>query len=339
MTYGPRRSEPALLPSGCRMSGENTATDRVAPRVSVVVPLFNKAPTVARCLASIANQTYRGFEAIVVDDGSTDGSGAAVAALGDPRFRLLQQSNAGPGAARNRGIREARGEYVAFLDADDEWDRDYLDRMVGRLDARPDALAAICSYRTERRSLLPRRRREGLRDGLIRVVPATHAKLVVALVAFMDPCTTIARRAVLLSLGGFYERDRCVYGEDSFLAFKLVFSGAVDVVLADMATKYLECSSLNVRRRTRPLEPLFAGADELRACARSELRPLLDDTLALRAGKAACVMTYWGRHREARTIMAEFTRRRDLHRGWVVLGRLCASPVGALAAAARQLMP
>src|ERR1700736_6654005 len=89
------------------------------PRVSVVVPLYQKAATVRRCLASIAAQTLSDFEAIIVDDGSTDGCGDAVAELADPRFRLLRQVNAGPGAARNRGIEEARAAYVAFLDADD----------------------------------------------------------------------------------------------------------------------------------------------------------------------------------------------------------------------------
>ena len=320
------------------MSDEPAATV-AAPRVSVIVPLFNKAPSVARSLASIANQTHRDFEAIVVDDGSTDGGDAAVEALGDPRFRLIRQANAGPGAARNRGIANASGAYVAFLDADDTWDPAYLEQMIARLDAQPQAVAAVCSYRTERRSLLPRRLREGLRDGLVRIVPETPATFVVALVAFMDPCTIVVRRADVVRVGGFYDRDRCVYGEDAFLAFKLVFSGAIELVLADLATKYLECSALNVRRRARPLEPLFVGAAELRACAKPELRPLLDDALALRAGKAACVMTYWGRHREARSLVAGFTRRRDLLRGWVVLGRLCASPIGALAAAARQLKP
>lgn len=321
------------------MSDEMTPAGRKTPRISVVVPLYNKAATIARCLTSIAGQTHADFEAIIVDDGSTDdGAAAAGSALGDPRFQVVRQSNAGPGAARNRGIREARGEYVAFLDADDTWDRDYLERMIARLDAHADALAATCSYRTEKGSMTPRRRRDGLQDGLTRVAPETSAKLVVALVAFMSPCTTVARRIALLRTGGFYERDHCIYGEDAFLAFKLVFSGAIDVVLADLATVDVCSSSLNRRRRMRPLEPLFTGAGELRASTPPHLRPLLDDALALRAGKAACVMAFWGRHREARTIMAEFTRRRDLRRGWVLLGKVCASPVGAIAAAARQLL-
>src|SRR6185312_7639068 len=89
--------------------------------VSVVLPLYNKAPFITRALDSIAAQTYRNFEAIIVDDGSTDGSGDIAASYPDPRFRVIRQTNAGPGAARNRGVDEAKGEVLAFLDADDEW--------------------------------------------------------------------------------------------------------------------------------------------------------------------------------------------------------------------------
>jgi CTP:molybdopterin cytidylyltransferase MocA len=305
-------------------------------RVSVVVPLYQKAATIRRCLASIAGQSNAGFEAIVVDDGSTDGGGDAVAALADPRFRLVRQPNAGPGAARNLGIRTARGEYVAFLDADDAWDPDYLTRMIARLDARPGAAAATCSFRTARGSLVPRWRRAGLTDGPLRIGPATRPARVVALVALMSPCTTVVRRSALLRAGGFYERDRCCYGEDSFLAFKLAFAGAVDVVLADLVTVDAGSSQLSLRRPDRPLEPIFAAAGELRASAPAELRPLFDDVLALRAGKAACVMAYWGRRSEARALLAAYTRPRDMRRAWVALGRLCASPAGALAAAAMR---
>jgi hypothetical protein len=303
------------------------------PRVSVVVPLYQKAATVRRTLASIAAQTLGDFEAIVVDDGSTDGCGDAVAALADSRFRLLRQANAGPGAARNRGIGAARGGYVAFLDADDYWDAGYLARMVARLDDHPGAVAAACSYRTARRSLVPRWRRAGLADGSVRVVAGTAPSDVVTLVAFLSPCTTVVRRDALRSAGGFYEHG-CCYGEDSFLALKLVCSGAIEVVLADLVTVDDGASALSVRRRSRPLEPLFTGAAELRAHAPVALRALVDDVLALRAGKAACIMAYWGRNREAAELIADFTRRRHLRHGWVILGRLSASPAGALAAAA-----
>src|SRR5947209_3795753 len=103
-------------------------------RVSVIIPLYNKAPYVRRTLDSVRAQTFADYEVIVVDDGSTDGGAAVVEGFGDPRFRLIAQPNAGPGAARNRGLAEAGGEFVAFLDADDEWLPTFLERSLALLD-------------------------------------------------------------------------------------------------------------------------------------------------------------------------------------------------------------
>lgn len=100
--------------------------------VSVIVPLYNKARYVGRALDSILAQADPEFEIVVVNDGSTDGSEDVVRRRADPRIRLVSQENAGVSAARNRGIAEARGELVAFLDADDEWLPGHL-ATIGRL--------------------------------------------------------------------------------------------------------------------------------------------------------------------------------------------------------------
>ena len=108
-----------------------------APKVSVIVPAYDAAWCIGRLLDSIAAQSLTDFEAIVVDDGSTDGTAAIVRSFAarDSRFRLVEQQNAGPAAARNRGIAEAAGEYLAPVDADDLWHRDYLRQMTQALDA------------------------------------------------------------------------------------------------------------------------------------------------------------------------------------------------------------
>jgi hypothetical protein len=109
-----------------------------APRVSVVIPVYNAALDIPVALASVFEQTWSSYEVIVVDDGSDDRA-ELEAALAPYRSRIrhLTQTNQGAGAARNAGIRAARGELVAFLDADDLWRPDFLRRQVWFLDAHP----------------------------------------------------------------------------------------------------------------------------------------------------------------------------------------------------------
>jgi CDP-glycerol glycerophosphotransferase len=92
-----------------------------APRISVVVPFYNNGDVLGDCLQSIAGQTFTDLEVIMVDDGSTDNGGeiARKWAESDPRFVLVHSQNGGPGGARNRGVEQARGEFLAFVDADD----------------------------------------------------------------------------------------------------------------------------------------------------------------------------------------------------------------------------
>jgi hypothetical protein len=105
--------------------------------VSVVIPAFNAARTIGRTLESACAQTHTAIEIIVIDDGSTDGGmeTVAIAARNDDRIRLITQANGGVARARNRGIAEARGRYVAFLDADDLWHPEKIARQVAAMEA------------------------------------------------------------------------------------------------------------------------------------------------------------------------------------------------------------
>jgi glycosyltransferase involved in cell wall biosynthesis len=98
----------------------------VMPLVTVVIPLYNKQKYIRRAIDSVLAQTIRHFELVVVNDGSTDNGRALVCEYTDPRLRLVDQENRGESGARNRGITEARGQLIAFLDADDEWCPEFL---------------------------------------------------------------------------------------------------------------------------------------------------------------------------------------------------------------------
>ncbi len=101
------------------------------PLISVIIPVYNVADHVAACLNSLRAQTYTHFEAIIIDDGSTDDSAARARAAikGDPRFQIIQQQNRGLPAARNAGLDKAQGQFIAFLDSDDRLMSDYLARL------------------------------------------------------------------------------------------------------------------------------------------------------------------------------------------------------------------
>ncbi len=107
---------------------------RVAPGVSAVVPTYNRATLVERAVRSVLAQTCPPDEIIVVDDGSTDDTRERVTALGES-IRFVQTPHVGAAGARNAGVREARGAWVAFLDSDDEWTTDHLERVCAAITA------------------------------------------------------------------------------------------------------------------------------------------------------------------------------------------------------------
>lgn len=102
-----------------------------SPLVSVIIPTFNRRHLIGRALESVLRQTYPNWECLVVDDASTDDTEGVVRSFGDPRILYLRHdSNRGGSAARNTGIEEARGDYLAFLDSDDEWLPSKLQRQI-----------------------------------------------------------------------------------------------------------------------------------------------------------------------------------------------------------------
>jgi len=111
------------------------------PAVSVVIPTYNRRALLVEAVGTVRSQTQDDFELVIVDDGSTDGTAEALQSLiaGDPRARVIRQSNHGTAMARNRGVAEARAPWVAFLDSDDLWESEYLASQLCALADDPEA--------------------------------------------------------------------------------------------------------------------------------------------------------------------------------------------------------
>jgi glycosyltransferase involved in cell wall biosynthesis len=117
------------------------------PRVSIIIPTFNRERFIGLSIDSVLRQTYKDFEVIVVDDGSTDNTQRVLAAYGD-KIHVIRQDNSGVSVARNRGIKAARGEWIGFLDSDDEWMPGYLEWQMRRADQHPEIITHITNSMT-----------------------------------------------------------------------------------------------------------------------------------------------------------------------------------------------
>ncbi|EMA66962.1 glycosyl transferase family protein [Halorubrum aidingense JCM 13560] len=189
---------------------ETSPTD--APRVSVIIPTYNRAETLARAVDSALAQTVDDIEVLVVDDGSTDGTQALIEDGEDPRVRYLaHDTNRGVSAARNTGVEAARGDYVAFLDSDDEWLPRKLDRQLSVLDDRGEGWVGVycdivstglsvggriagAASEAVFRSRAPREGGQELAEALL------------SMQVFMGPGSTLlVERDVITSTGGFDE--------------------------------------------------------------------------------------------------------------------------------------
>ncbi|MDD5389304.1 MAG: glycosyltransferase family 2 protein [Gallionellaceae bacterium] len=182
------------------------------PRVSVIIPAYNAAWCVRRALDSVLVQDYRDFEVIVVDDGSQDDTAAVLAGYGDAA-RVLSKPNGGLSSARNAGIAAARGEYVAFLDADDWWLPAKLSRQVALMDGQPTLL--FCSTTTSAQT--PEGRR--LPDWRCGNGQRAALECIFAVNAYVagSGSSVLARRAAFARVGGFDESLRSLEDIDMWM--------------------------------------------------------------------------------------------------------------------------
>jgi glycosyltransferase involved in cell wall biosynthesis len=218
------------------------------PLVSVIIPTYNRAAVICHSIESVLRQTYSNTEVIVVDDGSTDDTQLRLKRFGE-RIRIVTQPNAGPGAARNLGIRLSRGEIIAFQDSDDLWKPTKLERQVRLLESL-DASVPCClcnatfQFRDGRAttvfdiSSINARHDEVIWSNVAEVL-ATRFVLFNQMVAI--------RRSALQRTGGFDETLR--YLEDYDLSLRLAFEGPWALIREPLVI-YREGSPDSLARRS-----------------------------------------------------------------------------------------
>lgn len=186
---------------------------------SVVIPLYNKERHIQRAIRSVLNQTHQAFELIIIDDGSTDNSFEMAASIQDPRIQIFRQQNRGLPATRNRGVRESANEWIAFLDADDEWLPGFLETVNELQHEFPQSGCLSTSYyRAKENQMLdsPTDRMpyslnwSGIIDDVFNAFRIYNP---------FFPSSIAIRRDALLAAGGFPEGVD--YGEDTITWMKL----------------------------------------------------------------------------------------------------------------------
>jgi glycosyltransferase involved in cell wall biosynthesis len=239
-------------------------------KVSVVIPVYNARDVIGETIETVLAQTWKDREIVVVDDGSSDGSGDIVRSFGE-RVRYVRQENGGVARARNRGIAESTGEYVALLDHDDLWHPTKLDRQVAVLDGRPEVGMVVTD--------VAHLDREGKPMGVIGAgynPSEAFARLFVR--GFVPtPSAAMIRRSVLETVGGFDERFHSAGLDDHELWTRI----AARYEIANIA----EPLTYHRNREIKPADVALAH------------RPLLIETLLARVGNDPVKRRYLLRQR------------------------------------------
>ena len=221
------------------------------PKVSVIIPTFNRAQLLRRALRSVRSQTWQDYEVIVVDDHSSDGTTRMIGELEDSRIECIRHTtNRGQSAALNTGIEKARGEYLAFLDDDDEWLAEKLAKQVEILDKAPNHVGLIYTWRelaSDRQDTpaQPQPTRKMLRGDIYEDMVRLNLPL--------PPSTWMVRQETAQSIGGFDETLRVAKDQD-FMVRLCVRGWHVEVLPEVMVVKHLH----GLEQLTDPTRENFA---------------------------------------------------------------------------------
>ncbi len=255
-------------------------------KVGIIIPLFNKCKYITRALNSVFAQTYKDFEVIVVDDGSTDNGPEIIKKYNDSRLYLIQQKNTGPGSARNRGIKETTAPYLTFLDADDEWMPNFLYRYLNALIMNPACDYAVGSYieghlRRDRSIIW---KNLNIKEGPWQLPKnISHTDLQIYLTELHSSCTIMCKRDIVIRYGGFYSGNKCICGEDRYLQIQLLLNHKFYCIVEPLTWYHVETEGISTITPLNTLPPILTDPEPIRTNCPNHHRNALEKYLASKA--------------------------------------------------------
>lgn len=222
------------------------------PKVSVVIPTHNRADLLGRAVRSVLAQTFSDLEVLIADDASTHETGTMLRAIGDPRIRHLRhETNRGVSAARNTALTNATGEFIAFLDDDDEWLPEKLRIQLSRFEELDDSVGLVYSGYQERHGETNRLSTE--------IIPTQRGRLFERLLrqgAFSHASAILVRARCFETVGLFDETIR--YGEDFDMWLRLAKEYEFDFVPVSLVRRYVHADGL-----TQNYDAIISGNEAL----------------------------------------------------------------------------
>ena len=229
--------------------------------IDIIIPLYNKGKYVKRAIDSVVGQSFSDWHLIVVDDGSTDNGPEIVNSINDSRILLIQQSNQGPGAARNNGIKLTQADYIAFLDADDEWYPNHLENAYNAITSN-DVAMVVAMYKISPGMICWKDifLKYQLDFGIYEILNKYSPQQVQMIFATLKTVNSLIKREIIPKYGNFYDLDGCRFAEDLTLLIKIALNERFMFIDSNAFIYHTDASELDPyhgKSFARPLHPFL----------------------------------------------------------------------------------
>ena len=285
-------------------SVEDAALRTKPSDISVVIPAYNAQEHLGKAVSSVLDQQLPPTEIIIVNDGSEDNTSELAHSFEHPTVKVIDQSNAGPGAARNAGIQVATGHWIAFLDADDQWQPDFLSHATDSLTAHPDIPVFTCKSQKSDDPSLPKPPLQKSEPTLT-VFPVNKQATVrqIRRKSISQMATVLAERELVKSLGGFYEKNHCTYGEDGVLGFLICWNYPVlHSNRKCLLYHQLSTGLSSARQKNLQIRPMVGDPEHLFDRIPAQDRPAVNRYLRYATSKEIKRLSRQGRFEESKAL-------------------------------------